>query len=47
MEHRTPAEYRNTGRTLNSGTQEEQRKNVTTKHHHEILPIQNNNILNR
>ena len=54
-EHRqntgTMAEQQNTGRTIgipeNSGTCEEQRNNVTTKQHQEILPIQNNDILSR
>ena len=54
-EHRqntgTMAEQQNTGRTIgipeNSGTCEEQRNNVTTKQHQEILPIQNDDILSR
>ena len=45
------AEQQNTGRTIgipeNSGTCEEQRNNVTTKQHQEILPIQNDDILSR
>ena len=44
-------EKRNTGRTIgipwNSGTCEEQRSNVTTRQHQEILPIQNDDILRR
>ena len=47
----TLAEQRNTGRTIgiprNSGRCEEQWNNLTTKQHQEILPIQNNDILNR
>ena len=31
----------------NSGTWEEQRNNVTTKQHQEILPLWNEEILNR
>ena len=47
----TLEEQQNTGRTIgiprNSGTCEEQRINVTTKQHQEILLIQNDNILSR
>ena len=47
----TLEEQQNTGRTIgiprNSGTCEEQRNNVTTKQHQEILPIQTDDILNR
>ena len=54
-EHRqnsgTLAEQQNTGRTIgippNSGTREEQRKNVTTKQNQEILSIQNEDISNK
>ena len=54
-EHRTPEHWQNiqpnTGRSIgipqNSGTCEEQRNNVTTKQHQEILPIQTDDILNR
>ena len=47
----TLAEQRNTDRTIgiprNSGRCEEQRNNVTTKEHQEILPIQNDDTLSR
>ena len=54
-EHRqntgTLAEQRNTGRRIgipwNSATCEEQRNNVTTKQHQEILPIQKDDRLSR
>ena len=51
----TPEHWRNiqpnTGRTIgisrNSGTWEEQRNDVTTKQHQEILPIPNDDLLSR
>ena len=47
----TLEEQQNTGRTIgiprNSGTCEEQRNNVTTKQHQEMLPIQAEDILNK